>query len=214
MKNILSNIIFGIVICIFGYLAIANILHVIYLSKYETFDFSSKPMADIKANIKKLEANVDIIAKLDTKVFTDEELKSINKAFDESLKNIKSSQLLSYKGKQKLYLKDLFIIDRAENISISGNINILEILGKRDNTINSYLEVYKYDFMNNAYNNVIMTSKVWKSYRYTTLDEFNAYLIESTNTGILARVYGLSYYIVKENYLAKLVLEIGGVSNE
>lgn len=214
MKKILSDIIFGIVICVFGYLAIANILHVIYLNKYETFNFDSKPMTDIKTNIKKLESNINKISKLDNKVFTDEELKLINKTFDESLKNIKSSALLSYEGKQKVYLKDLFIIDRDESLSISGNINLLEILAKRDNTINNYLEVYKYDFINNAYNNYIMTSKIWKSYRYTTLDESNAYLIESTNTGILARVYGLSYYIVKENYLAKLALEIGGADNE
>jgi hypothetical protein len=214
MKKILSNIIFGIVICVFGYLSIANILHVIYLNKYESFDFSSKPMTDIKANIKELESNIDKISKLDNKVFTEELLKSIKSNFDIALQNIKSSKLLSYEGEQKIYFKDLFIIDKDENLSITGNINTLEELAKHDRSINDYLEVYKCDFVNNAYNIEAGIREVRDAYKYNTKDYFNAYIIESTNTGILSRVYSLAYTVVKENYLAKLVLEIGGGDNE
>ena len=214
MKKILSNIIFGIVICMFGYLSIANILHVLYLNRYDAFDFSSKTMTDIKTNISELESNIEKISKLDNTLFTKEEVKSITDTFDSALKNIKSSKLLSYDGKQKIYLKDLFSLDLGNQLSASGNVSMLNILAKHDDSINNYLEVYKYDFINSAYNNNAGIQEVIQSYKYNTLDATNAYLIESSNVRILARVYGLSYYVIKENYLAKLVLKIGGGYSE
>lgn len=212
MKTILSNIIFGIVICVFGYLAIANILHVIYLNKYDTFN--GQEMTNIKSNISELESNIAKISKLDNTVLTKEELKSIKDTFDESLKSIKANKLLSYEGEQKLYLKDFFRFDLDNQLSTGGHISMLNTLAKYDDSINNYIEVYKYDFINNAYNVEATIEEVRKSYKYNTLDILNAYMIEQNNIRIPARVYSLSYYVVKENYLAKLVLEIGGGINE
>ena len=214
MKKILLNIIFGIVLCVFGYLLIANILHIMYLSKYDYFDFDSKPMADIKANIKELESNIEKISELNNTVFTEEDLKTIEDNFNNSLTNIKENKLLDYKGKQKIYLKDLFSLDQTNNLSISENVSMLKLLSNYDSTINNYLKVYTYDFINSAYNSEANIQEVIRSYRYNTLDYFNAIMGEATNTRILSRVYNLSYYVVKENYLAELVLETGGASNE
>jgi hypothetical protein len=199
---------------VFGYLSIANILHIIYLNKYETFDFSNKYMTNIKTNINELESNIDKISKLDNSVLTTEELKSIKENFNLELENIKASKLLNYEGKQKIYLKNLFYIDSDNKLSASGNINMLETLSKYDNSINDYLEIYKYDLINNAYSNQTRISKVRFSYRYNTLDDHNAFLIENGNTEIFARVFELNYHVARENYLAKLVLKIGGGNNE
>lgn len=214
MKKRLSNIIFGIVICVFGYLSIANILHIIYLNRYDTFDFNGKQMTDIKTNISELELNIEKISKLDNTVLTKEEVKSIKDTFDLTLGNIKSNKLLSYEGKQKLYLKDLLGIYLGNQLSVSENVNMLESLTKYDDYISNYLEVYKYDFINSAYNSEAGFQEVIQSYKYNTLDAFNTSLIEPSNSRILARVYELSYYVIKENYLAKLVLKIGGANNE
>ncbi|HHT38204.1 MAG TPA: hypothetical protein GXZ95_02175 [Mollicutes bacterium] len=214
MKKILSNIIFTVVMCVFGYLVIANIQHVLYLNKYDTFDFNSKSMTDIKTNIKTLEENIDKISKLDTTVFDEEELNKIKDSFDTSLKNIKSNKLLTYEGVQKFYLRDLLIIDLSNQFSPAGKIPVLETLAKYDPSINDFLEVYKYEFLSNAYNSEANYIEVRYAYKYNTLDFFNAIMMEPTNTRIRSRVYKLSYFVIRENYLANLVLKIGGGNNE
>lgn len=214
MKNILSNVIFGIVICVFGYLLVANILHVIYLNKYETFDFDSKPMTDIKTNIKTLKSNITKISQLNNKVLTKEEIKTVELTFNTALKDIEANKLLDYKGEQNIYLKDLFKLDLDNELSINGNIIMLEMLAKHDESINGYLEVYKYDFINNAYGSETEIQEVRQSYKYNSLDSFNANIMEPSHIRVLSRVCNLSYYAVKENYLAELVLKIGGGNNE
>lgn len=214
MKKILSNIISSIVICMFGYLLVANILHVIYLNKYETFDFDSKPMTDIKTNIKSLKFNIAKISQLNNDVLTKEEIKTIEATFNANLKDIEANKLLDYKGKQNIYLKDIFKLDLDNKLSVSKNISLLKMLSKHDDSINDYLEVYMYDFINNAYSNGDEIQEVRNSYRYNSLDSFNANIMEPSNIKILSRVYSLSYYIAKENYIAELVLKIGGDNNE
>ncbi|MDD2202931.1 MAG: hypothetical protein PHT75_00350 [Bacilli bacterium] len=214
MRKIVSDIIFGIVICIFGYLVIANMSHIIYLNQYNTFNFNNQHMTTIKTNINQLESNINKIGKLDNSVLTTEELKSITETLELELKNIKASKLLNYEGEQKIYLKDLFNIDLDNKLSASGNIKILETLAKHNESINNYLEIYKHDLITNAYYEQVTSSEARFSYRYNTVDYFNAYLIETGNTGISARVYRFGNHIIKENYLAELVLEIGGGINE
>lgn len=214
MKKVLSNILFGIVICVFGYLSIANILHVIYLNKYDTFDFDSKVITNINENISKLESNIDKVSKLDTSVFTEEELNKIKEILSNEMENIKKSELLTYKGKQKFYLRDLLEIDLSTQLPWTGNINILEILTEHDNSINNYLEIYKHQLISAAYNKEETFLKVREAYKYNTLDSYNAILIEPQNIGINARVYDLNYYVVRENFIANLVLRIGGALGE
>lgn len=200
--------------CVFGYLVIANIQHVLYLNKYDTFDFNSKSMTDIKTNIKTLEENIDKISKLDTTVFDEEELNKIKDSFDTSLKNIKSNKLLTYEGVQKFYLRDLLIIDLSNQFFTCWKNPSVRNACKIWPVYKWFLEVYKYEFLSNAYNSEANYIEVRYAYKYNTLDFFNAIMMEPTNTRIRSRVYKLSYFVIRENYLANLVLKIGGGNNE
>lgn len=214
MKEKISIFIFGLVISLVGYLFIANILHIIYLNKYDTFNFNDVTIKEIRKNINELESKIEKISKLDNNVFTEDELKLIKNSFDESIKSINSSKILSYNGIEKIYLKDLLNIDLSTHLSVIYNINMLEILAKYDNSIDYYIEVYKYDFISSAYSNDFGFQEVLQSYKYNTYDFFYVKNFEPVNVRILSRVYDLSYYVIKQNYFANLVLEIGGANNE
>lgn len=210
MKRVLSNILFGIVICVFGYLSIANILHVIYLKKYDTFDFDNIVMTKIKENISKLESNIDKISRLDNSVFTEEELSKIKDTFDNDLQSIKENKLLTYKGIQRFYLRDFLEVDLGAQLPLAGGINILEILSKHNDSISDILQLYRYDFVRTAYGNEETFLKVKEAYKYNTLDPYNAILYEAEGIGINARIFYLGYCIEKEKFIANLVLRIGG----
>jgi hypothetical protein len=214
MKKLLSNIVFGITIFICGYLLIANLLHILYLNKYDTFDPNSFPMTNIKKNINTLESNIEKINKLDNTVYTKEELDLIKTNLNTNLVNIKSNKLLSYKKAKRFYLKDLLVIDLDADWKTNENIKMLEILSKYDNSVNNYIDVYKYDFISSAYNYDIAVQEIFQSYKYNTRDFFNTNMYEPTNERIQVRVYNFAYYVIKENYFAKLVLDIGGETSE
>ncbi len=214
MKKILSNIIFSIVILVCGYLIIANINHILYLNKYDLYDFSQNQMVSIAENIETLESNVEKFSQLTNSTFTADELDEIKSAFNEELANIKSSQLLKYKGKQRIYLKDLLMIDLNTKTNISKNMRILKILAEYDEIVNDFIEVYAYDFISSAYNNDFPFQEVIQAYKYNTRDIFNSNIYESNNVRILARIYSFNYYIVKDNYIVQQALQIGGDNNE
>jgi hypothetical protein len=214
MKKLLSNIIFGIVIAMCSYLFIANLLHILYLNKYDTFDPNILPMTNITNNINTFESNINKISKLDNTVFTKEDLDLIKENLNTNLENMKSNKLLSYKKTKRIYLKDLFIIDLAADWKTYENIKMLEILSKYDKSITNYIDVYKYDYVSSAYSYDIAVQEIFQSYKYNTRDFFNTNLYEPTNERIQVRIYNFAYYVVKENYFAKLVLDIGGDTNE
>ncbi len=213
MRNILSNFIYGIVICLCSYLAVANVLHIIYLNHYEVFNFDNQPISNIDKNIEELDTKVKEISELGSKMFTEDELAIINDNFSTILENIRANVLLSYKGVRKIYFKDLLELDLRINLNISQNISTLNILSKYDQSLSSYVKVYQSNFVSSAYNSEALVQEVFQSYRYHTLDLFSSNIIEPTNRKIISRIYRFDNYIVQENYLADLVLKIGRDQN-
>jgi hypothetical protein len=171
-------------------------------------------MTNVKTNINTLESNVEKISKLDNTVFTKEDLESVKDTLNTDLENIKSSKLFNYKGIKNIYFKDLMNIDLKSDLPITKNIELLNTLAKYDSSIKNYIKVYTSDFVNFAYNGDSTFQEPYQTYKYNTIDFSNQNLLEANHVRILARIYRLSNYVVKANYLATLVLNIGGDNNE
>ncbi|MDD2435902.1 MAG: hypothetical protein PHO63_06615, partial [Bacilli bacterium] len=213
-KKVVSNIIYTIVISICGYLVVANILHIVYLNQHEIYNFNSDNMTNIKNDIKALETNIKKINNLDNHIINEEDLKIIKQRFSSAITNIKDNKLLSYKGKQKMYLKEFAIIDTATKSSVLENINILDTLINYDKALETYLESYKYSFVSNAYANTFAYLETLKGYRYQTLDKSMDDVMEPVNFRTDTRVYNLGSSVKTSLYISELVLNIGGDHSE
>lgn len=200
----------SVIICgVASYLLIANILQFFYVRQYESFDFNSSQMNRVRTNYQLLEKNIAAIDALDTSVFSDQDLISIQTNLDESFDVITKNKLLSYQGVQKLYLKDLLDLDLQNSSNILSLLNILQVLEKYDSSLGELTSLFKDDFVANAYLNEYSFQNAFSGYQYHTPSTFEQNILEPANYKILSRVYDLNMKISKLNYLTKVIMEVG-----
>lgn len=214
MKKIFSNIILIIVTAVCSFLLISNIMHIIYLNQTETYNFNNTTITNMKKHLTALETNINAINTLDNTVYNEEDLRIIKDTFQTTLKELQDNKLLQYEGIKYFHAKDLLALDLNSQISASSNVKMIKTLAKYDESINNYLELYTYDFVSSAYNRDAVFQKALQAYKYVMPDFFNTNMYEPINSGIISRIYTLDYNIIKQNYMANLVLEIGGANNE
>ncbi len=214
MKRVLSNILFILVICISAYLLVANVLHVFYLNKHDVYDFGNQNITEIKNEVNELKLNIEKIAVLNNNVFSKDEINSITGTLRSAVNSIEDSKILKYEGEQKIYFKDLMDIDFNEQLSRASTINLLKSISDRNDSIEDYLELHIYNYVSNMFNYDSSVQEVIQAYKYNTIDIFNQGNIEAINSRILARVYRLGSYVKEQNYIAKMLLKIGGANNE
>jgi hypothetical protein len=171
-------------------------------------------MKDIRTKISILESSVEKVSKLDNTVFEEEDLMLIKNNLNTAIKTINSNKLLSYSGTNKIYLIDLLSIDLTNSSNVSGNIKMLETLSKYDSSITNYIDVYKSDFLNNAYNGDAAFRESTLAYKYNTPSFSSDNVLVVPNVKILARIYNLNNHVTATNYFTTLILKIGGVNNE
>lgn len=213
MKKVLSNIIYVMVLMLCSYLLIANILHFCYLHHHDTYNFDSEVMVDVRDNFHDLEENMNLINALDTKVYSQEDLSTIKEKMNENFEFIKENELLNYKENKKLYATDLFNLYMTRSLSVLSNISTLNVLEKYDSRIADYLELYKKQWIANAYKEGDYL-KLLENYKYQTPSLISNDFYTPDHVQILSIIHEYNASISIMNYEAKLILEIGGVPNE
>lgn len=209
LKKIMSHIIGAIVIGVGCYLVIANVLQFFYLRQYENFDFSSPQMNRVRTNYQLLEKNIVAIDALDTSVFTEEDLIKVQENMKENLEAIKKNQLLAYQGTKKIYLKDLLDYDLKNSTGMLTILQTLQILEKYDSSLSHVTNLFKDEYVSNAYLNEFSVQNAFNGYQYHTGSLFQQNILEPANYKILSKIYNLNLCISKLNYLATIVLEVG-----
>lgn len=209
MKNIILNLILLIVVSIIMYLLFANIFHVFYVRKYEIYDFDNEIMVKIKNSINELENTINKVKNLDDRVYSKEEYEYIIKTFDSELDTINNNELLAYKGVNKVFLTDILNFYMQKSISVSDQINLLNILSKYNKSIEDYILVYKTNWLSNSLAINEGFTKTFESYRYNTKNFMEYDINEGSQNKITALVYNYYNLIVTLDYHAKLVLKGG-----
>ena len=83
-------------------------------------------MADVRNNICILDKNKDLVANLDAKVYSGDDLKQIKEKWLEIYETIKNNKILAYNGQHKIVPKDLFELYTYNSLSVTANIGHCE----------------------------------------------------------------------------------------
>lgn len=213
MKKTISNVIYAMVMMVVSYLLVANFLHILYLRQADIYDFNNSLMANIRNNLCILDKNKDLVNDLDTKVYSGEDLKQIKEKWLENYETIKNNKILAYDGQHKIFLKDLFELYTYNSLSVTANISMLNVLTKYDDGVRDYLELYKKQWVANAYKEDGYL-KVIDNYKYHTPNLWNDDIYTPNHNQILSILHEYNATISTFNYESKLILEIGGVKHE
>ncbi|MEI3530513.1 MAG: hypothetical protein V8Q75_05615 [Bacilli bacterium] len=213
MKKIISNVIYAIVMMVASYLLVANFLHILYLRQADIYDFNNSLMADVRNNICILDKNKDLVANLDAKVYSGDDLKQIKEKWLEIYETIKNNKILAYNGQHKIVPKDLFELYTYNSLSVTANISMLNVLAKYDDSVGDYLELYKKQWVANAYKEDGYL-KVIDNYKYHTPDLWNNDIYTPNHNQILSIIHEYNAAISTFNYETQLLLKIGGVKYE
>ena len=213
MKKIISNVIYAIVMMVASYLLVANFLHILYLRQADIYDFNNSLMADVRNNICILDKNKDLVANLDAKVYSGDDLKQIKEKWLEIYETIKNNKILAYNGQHKIVPKDLFELYTYNSLSVTANISMLNVLTKYDDSVGDYLELYKKQWVANAYKEDGYL-KVIDNYKYHTPDLWNNDIYTPNHNQILSIIHEYNAAISTFNYETQLLLKIGGVKYE
>lgn len=214
MKKLISNILIFIVIAIAGYLAVANVIHMFYLNRCEVFDSNSEAMKTVKTNLKDLKDNMEKVKEFTTDTISSEDLQLLKTGLNDMVTNIEQYSFLNHEGTKRMCYADFVEMDNDVRNS-SNALSVLNVLPKYDESINDYIEVYKSNWVSYAFGANESIIKPMRAYQYQTYDLFaSSSILDTENHNVLTRVYGLNDRIVKTNYIAKLVLQLGGAANE
>ena len=214
MKKVISNILFVVVIAIAGYLAVANVIHMSYLNRCEVFDSNSEAMKTVKTNLKNLKDNMAKLKEFTTDAISSEDLQLLKTNLNDMVTNIEQYSFLNYEGTKKMCNTDFVEMDTDVGNS-SNELSILNVLPKYDESIKDYIEVYKSTWVSYAFGANESLVKPMRAYQYQTYDLFaSSSILDMENYNVFTRIYWLNDRIVKTNYIAKLVLQLGGAANE
>lgn len=207
MKKIISNLLFGVVIAVCGYLIVANITQIIYANEYEVFDENNKSLLkDMNTEIKTLEQKVIEVKKVKIKGLSDEKMNEIKTSADNILNNIKSDEFLTYNTNDKITRNDFYNIYSNSKLNYMDQHNILNILSEHFPEIENFKKTYRTIAFNNSVQNTDVNINC--PYCYRLNNPLTVY-INPNNYQILKNITNLTEYTTATNYILDLVLEAG-----
>ncbi len=215
MKEVLSKIIFGIVVVVFGYLVIANILHIIYLNSYESFDEVQEVIDNkIAPSLRDLNNNINHVELLSNKVLSEEDFNMVRENLELVMINIRDNNLFDYSTNSRIYLKDYANLTKWLNTNIGLNVATLRILEKYDDSISVYRASVLSNQISDIYKDEYIFREVFDAHKYQTIDFSIGKGYVVNNYRIMTMAVNLSDQIQSTKYLTELILKIEGEYDE
>jgi len=207
MKKIISNILFGIVITISGYLLIANIIQIIQSSEYEVFDANNNVLIEAKNELLQAKNKNTQIQNLKLEKLSDEEMKSIKSNANDILETLKNDNILTLADETKLYKKDLLELYITDTYGYMNYMNILNTLEKYYPEISSFKDLYINQTINNMYQNT--KTELYFTYDYHMEDMFLSFLVSPNNYNVNSMIMNYHERVSSANYIFDLILKAG-----
>ena len=208
IKETINKIITFIIIATTLLLIILNIENMISLNKKYEYNFDNDTVKEMKLQLNKLQANIELIESNQGK-YTNEEYEEIKKDLSYIKEKINKSKLLRYDGYKKLTQKDMYIIDDNTLADIYG-IKILRTLEKYDNNNE---QVFKDNVMAKVYLNINTHEQIEKAYKYKMINIPNNLELETTifNNPINLRIIYMKSTISSYIYITDKIIEVGDI---
>ena len=207
-KTIINKIIIYLTISISLLLLILNIENIISLNKKYEYDFNNENVIEMKKEIKQLKKNIEIIENNQGK-YTKEEYDEIKKDLIYVKEKLNNSKILTYVNKEKLTIKDMYLID--ENTLI--DINAIKLLRKIEKYDKNQENLLKNNTIAKIFLNVDVHEKIEKAYKYKMINIPNVFETSTTifNNPINLRVMYTKSTISSYLYITEKIIEVGDI---
>lgn len=210
-KNIISNILLGIVFGICSFLVVINVIHIIYLNEISgsllyseyirSFNSTKERLPIIKDNIERIKESNSVVSS--------EEKTELISNLEEAYQDLESNYFLNIKDESSITLKKIYEAYMTGNIL--SNLRTLRILEKYNPDIERDFDFFQAVILLKAYSSEHLVTRIKDAYMYQSYfgvtDAYYSRINDSSTISLIVRTEAQLL-----EYLTYKVLEVGEVN--
>ena len=170
IKLFFSNLLIAVVVCICGFLVVANISHILYLNSYNNYILKDDMfIKETNELLPKINNNIKLI-KESNKILSSKDKQTVVSNLEVAYENIKNNNMLSFATPKKITMKVLYEFEQPLGLN---NMKAYEILAKYDLSFKADKDLYISHWFVEAFGMTYAEKKVNGIYKYESLSNLD-----------------------------------------